>query len=195
VTVFTGPGTGRTRSLGESAPLEIEAEHATVTATRAGAAERAAALAPQVTALTGQLAEPRAGVPALDEQHQKASCSNRVTYLAVVRVTTAGSMAGGVEVELAQGNGPGDRDGLGPPLGVAAGPAQPDAYMITPPTSTGHLVSDYDRVIGTHRDSRFSLSRIILTAPLLYPKIRVCGDKVARVTARQGIVQFASILH
>lgn len=52
--------------------LEIEAEHATVTATRAEAAERAAALAPQVTALTDQLAEHRAGIPALDEQHQKA---------------------------------------------------------------------------------------------------------------------------
>lgn len=57
--------------------LEIEAEHATVTATRAGAAERAAALAPQVTALTGKLAEPRAGVPALDGQHQKAWAANQ----------------------------------------------------------------------------------------------------------------------
>ena len=52
--------------------LEIEAEHATVTANRAEAAEHVAVLAPQLTALTGQLAEHRAGIPALDEQHQKA---------------------------------------------------------------------------------------------------------------------------
>lgn len=57
--------------------LEIEAEHATVTATRAEAAERVAALAPQVTALTGQLAEHRAGIPSLDEQHQKAWAANQ----------------------------------------------------------------------------------------------------------------------
>jgi hypothetical protein len=52
--------------------LEIETEHATVTVTRAGAAERIAVLAPQVTGLTGQLADHRAGIPALDERYQQA---------------------------------------------------------------------------------------------------------------------------
>jgi hypothetical protein len=57
---------------GQVRTLEIEVEHATVTAVRAEAAERVAALAPRVTALTGQLAEHRAGIPSLDEQHQEA---------------------------------------------------------------------------------------------------------------------------
>jgi hypothetical protein len=64
--------------------LKVEAEHATVTAIRAEAAERVAALAPQVTALSGQLAEHRAGIPSLDEQHQKAWVANQEAARALI---------------------------------------------------------------------------------------------------------------
>jgi chromosome segregation protein len=64
---------GRASALGQQArALEVEAEHAAVAAARAAAAERVAILAPLAATLAGQLAEHRAGITPLQEQHEAA---------------------------------------------------------------------------------------------------------------------------
>jgi chromosome segregation protein len=63
----------RASALGQQVrTLEVEAERAALSATRAEAAERIAILVPRAAALARELAEHRAGITALQEQHEAA---------------------------------------------------------------------------------------------------------------------------